>query len=65
MARVEETALQELCERLRKQFGVTGASVAVVHRGELSVAAAGIANRDLDQPMRTSTLMQIGSTTKV
>lgn len=65
VARVEETALQELCERLRKQFGVTGASVAVVHRGELSVAAAGIANRDLDQPMRTSTLMQIGSTTKV
>ena len=65
VARVEETALQELCERFRKQFGVTGASVAVVHRGELSVAAAGIANRDLDQPMRTSTLMQIGSTTKV
>ena len=65
MARIEETVLQEICERLRQQFGVTGATVAVVHRGELSVAAAGIANRNLDQPMRASTLMQIGSTTKV
>jgi len=65
VAGIAEAALQAICERLRKQFGVTGATAALVHRGKLSVAAAGTANRDLAQPMRTQTLAQIGSTTKV
>lgn len=65
MTRVDPATLQVTCERLREQFEVTGVTAAVVHRGALSTAASGTANRDLEQPMRTSTLAQIGSTTKV
>lgn len=65
MTEIRTTALQQLCDRTRAEFGATGASLATIHRGELTAAAAGIANAALSAPMQTHTLLQIGSTTKV
>src|SRR4051812_11264220 len=65
MPTVEQAGLQTRLEELRDKHGVVGASVAVLSGEEITAAACGTANLRSGLAVRTDTLFQIGSITKV
>ena len=57
--------LQARLEAVLAEHGVPGATLGVLHRGEVTVNAAGITNKNTGIEVTDDTLFQIGSVTKV
>lgn len=62
---VSQQVLQDQLGELVTKYRVPGAVVAVWHDGELSTAAAGLANLNTEVPMTVDTAFLTGSITKV
>ncbi len=62
---IADTSLQHRLEELREQHGVPGASLAVLHDGDVGAVASGLLNLDTGVEATTDSLFQIGSITKV
>jgi CubicO group peptidase (beta-lactamase class C family) len=58
------TDLQARLDEAREKAGVVGASLAVLHDGEVSAAASGVLNKATGAEATTDSLFQIGSITK-
>jgi CubicO group peptidase (beta-lactamase class C family) len=63
--RISADDLQSSLEASLTRHQVPGASVAVIHEGELTSAAAGVVNVNTDVELTPDTVMHIGSITKV
>jgi CubicO group peptidase (beta-lactamase class C family) len=63
--RIERAALQAALEKGIRRDALAGVSVAVLHGGSVTTAAAGMANVASSVEMTPDTLMHIGSITKV
>ncbi|MCZ9880455.1 serine hydrolase domain-containing protein [Arthrobacter sp. B2a2-09] len=57
--------LQDLCDRLRPEYDVMGAQIAIAQGEQVVQASSGVANAELGLPVTEHTVFQIGSTTKV
>lgn len=62
---MKDTELQRLLDETASELGVVGAQLAIFDGAQLREFATGHRNLELDLPTTTSTLFQIGSTTKV
>lgn len=62
---MKDDALQSLLDETAAELGVVGAQLAIFDGSRLREFAAGRRDQELDLPTTTSTLFQIGSTTKV
>jgi CubicO group peptidase (beta-lactamase class C family) len=64
-AAVEPARWNNLLSTSAAKHGVPGASLAFFHEGTMHEFATGVLNRDTQAPVRTDSLFQIGSVTKV
>ncbi|MER8047704.1 serine hydrolase domain-containing protein [Streptomyces sp. NPDC094032] len=64
-AAVEPARWHHLLSASAAKYGVPGASLAFFHDGKMHEFATGVLNRDTQAPVRTDSLFQIGSVTKV
>jgi CubicO group peptidase (beta-lactamase class C family) len=62
---MDKQSLQSRLAELLEKHEVPGASVGVLHNGEVTEAAAGVINRNTGVEATTDTLFQIGSISKV
>ena len=62
---MDDRELQSLLEETTARLGIVGAQLALYDGTRLREFAAGWRNRELELPVTTATLFQIGSTTKV
>ena len=62
---MKDDALQRLLDNAAKELGVVGAQLAIFDGKQVREFATGRRHQELDLPTTTSTLFQIGSTTKV
>ena len=62
---MNDDALQSLLDKTASELGIVGAQLAIFDGARLREFATGRRNQELDLPTTTSTLFQIGSTTKV
>ncbi|HVL81518.1 MAG TPA: serine hydrolase domain-containing protein [Actinomycetota bacterium] len=60
----DESSLRERLSELIAEHEVPGAAIGVLHRGQLTQAAAGVVNRNTGVEATTDTVFQIGSMTK-
>ena len=58
------TRWQSLLDDLAKKHGVPGASLALLHDGEITTTVTGVTHIETQAPIGVNTLFQIGSTTK-
>ncbi|MGW6690851.1 serine hydrolase domain-containing protein [Streptomyces sp. NPDC054961] len=64
-AAVEPARWNNLLSTAAARYGVPGASLAFFHDGKMHEFATGVLNRNTQAPVRTDSLFQIGSVTKV